>query len=288
MYSNNFTITIIDRGNEDRRAGIFNAFQDVVFCQLVYSDDGIIVCRDINDENIEAPTPPNITFLHIRDLDLIQVDKIRPEYGTIENTVFYGGNGGDDPDIPSNAKERIWRVILDKSESVSSEEGIQLRDYFKLPRDQRNDGTRPDILLPPKTFEILPSLSILCQGYLVVCAESEERGKYLDVIKPALEEMGWVDETGNRVIDKGNSLIRENLKGEWGKVQLPNWWYEEVFAWDDLRNKIACECGMNCFSKVDKHIRKLLNNIATTGERIDPLTVAKAYSAIAKVFAEST
>jgi hypothetical protein len=148
-----------------------------------------------------------------------------------------------------------------------------------------------------EVFEIIPTLSILCQGYLVVCAESKEKDKYWNDIEPALEEMGWVGETGNRVIDKGNSLIREDLKGEWGKVQLSNWWYEEVFTedknyssinWDELRNKIANECKQDNFNDIHEDIRILFNDIATKDKRIEPPTVAKAYSAIAKVLAEST
>jgi hypothetical protein len=286
MNKTEFVITIVEFKQKARLEGFFKVFKPMASIQQIYYSQDVkkYVCLVEDEKGISSPA---ITFIHAGDYEYIKSNN-GAEYGKIENTVFYGGSGGNDSRIPPEAKERIYRVMSDGYGNLLQKDAVELLEYFKLQPEQRNDGTRPDILRPPKTFEILPSLSILCQGYLVVCAESERKDKYLDDIKLALEEIGWVDETGKRVVAKGNSLIKEDLKAEWGKVQLPNWWYEEVFAWDDLRNKIACECGIDCFSKVDKHIRKLLNDIATTGKRIDPLTVAKAYSAIAKVFAEST
>jgi hypothetical protein len=182
-----------------------------------------------------------------------------------------------------------WAELLTWSAELSGQDkGIE--DVIKsMPRGVHR-------ILVHEPFQILPVLTNLCQGYLVACAESELRGKYLDDIKPALEEIGWVGETRNRVIAKGNSLFKDDFKGEWEKVQMSNWWYEDIFAednnylsikQDELKNNIAVECGEKDYCDVHDDIQELFNNIATEDKNIDPPTVAKAYIAIAKVLVVS-
>jgi hypothetical protein len=301
MNNKGFIVTVIDKRDDERRKGFVNAFKDEALIQQVYFDDARsvmdIVCRSADNRDILTPKPPNITFLHVRDRDLIDEKKIRPEYGKLENIVFYGGSGGNDSEISSNAKERIWRVISGGSGSISPEEVIHLREYFNLPPGNRNDHNRPEILLPQKTFEILSTLSILCQGYLAVCAKSEERGDCWNDIEPALEQMGWTV-----FINKGagKSLIKGNLGGKLPEVQKAGWWYEGVFdaqndktspspeKWDNLKKTLASECGRDRFEEVNDEIQKLFNDITTENKKIEPSTVANAYCAISGVLTDTT
>ncbi len=132
----------------------------------------------------------------------------------------------------------------------------------------------------------LIALSILCQGFLVVCSESEERDRYWNDIKPALKEMGWIDENGHRVIDNDNSLIKQNLKAKWEKVQMSNWWYDEVFAdgkndssikWETLEKTIASECNVTNGNSVPAQILELFSGIRNDPNKIKPEKVANAY-----------
>jgi hypothetical protein len=145
----------------------------------------------------------------------------------------------------------------------------------------------------------LIALSILCQGYLVICYESEERNKYMEQIKPTLIEMGWIDENRNRTIDKDDPIIKQNLGSKWSKVQETDWWYKDVFdvqndetnssseKWDNLKKVIASECGKDSFEEVDDGIKYLFGSIVKN-EKVEPPTVTKAYCAIAKVLENST
>jgi len=173
-------VTIIDSNDTDRRSGFINAFKGGATCQLFYRDEGVNVCRNSDKKNIDQPEPPHITFLHIRDRVLINDDQRKLEYGEIENTVFYGGNGGDDPEIPSNAKERIWRPLSGGARSLSQDEAKQLCEYFNRPPKERIDKYRPDILRCSIPFVILSTLSVLCQGYLTVIANYKQETNGID------------------------------------------------------------------------------------------------------------
>lgn len=74
-----------------------------------------------------------------------------------------------------------------------------------------------------EVLEVLPSLAILCQGYLAVCAEFKGKKTWCDEdIQPALEQMGWT----KFIQDKGSEIIKQGFgcPEDWKGVTNPDWW----------------------------------------------------------------
>jgi len=86
--------------------------------------------------------------------------------------VYYGASGEPDPRWDKAAKgkntERIWRLICDKdgNGALTQTEAKVLLAYAVELEAGRKAG-RPSILQPPKEYNTLVAISILCQGYLV-------------------------------------------------------------------------------------------------------------------------
>ncbi len=289
-----FVITIIDPDNSVRRDVLISVFQTIASIQLVCYDQANkgYVCQRMDGKDTSIP---DITFIHAGDYKKIIKNNKKREYGTIENTVFYGGGGGKDSRIPSESKECIYRTMSTESSNLSEEEAKELLEYFNLPPNQRNDDTRPDILLQPKTLEILPSLSILCQGYLAVHASKD--GHDSDCgdsdCKMALEKMGWGEFVSTGI---GVSLIRYDI-GEEKDINVvdkskdrrwSNWWRDDIFEdqeWEELKEAITRECDSKenkCkdYNDVPVSIRKIFDAIEAPAQEIDLGIVAKAYCEI--------
>jgi hypothetical protein len=143
--------------------------------------------------------------------------------------------------------------------------------------------------------DVLSALSILCQGYLAVHAEKQNGEWGPPEIKPALEQMGWID-----LLDgEGESGIAGQLKNMSGKrdeVNDPNWW-GDTFDEDDLTKKAKEEWG-EASTDDWKSVRNLLRRVEPAdGEEssssrrplteeelatVNPATVKDAYCALAE------
>lgn len=84
----------------------------------------------------------------------------------------------------------------------------------------------------PIRYDMLPALSILCQGYLGVASEYRRQEKRVkdqgEDLKRALTDMQW-DKVPHDIIEEH---IGKEIADKWQEVQNPRWW--DVFElWDD-------------------------------------------------------
>jgi hypothetical protein len=256
-------VTIIDN-KKKRRESMVRAFKDIRILQVQVQMAWPKLGYDEAEGDVDLKATPLIVFRHIRDLDIF------PGYGTLYNTVYYGGEGGEDTDFPKDGKERIWRIVDDDNGHLSTDEAAQLLEYFKLPVEKRNDDNRPEIL--KKIFEplVITSLSILSQGYLMAGVAA---GKIVD--KKVEELIGWNDKI-KEIFPKAESDWEEG----WEKVKNPKWWWD-VFAEDkesalkSMKEKIDLEWKENrpgVFNTLFDMIK---------GEQVDkPSIVTQVYCAI--------
>jgi hypothetical protein len=252
-------VTIIDR-LQSRREALEKVFSDLSIVQEAWRKSG----SDKVEGNVSSKVESLIVFRHMRD------KKILPGNGNNDNTVYYGGKGGEDSDFPKDGKERIWRIVDEDTGHLSTDEAAQLLDYFKLPVEERNDDNRPDIL--KKIFvPLITSLSILSQGYLMAGVAA---GKIVD--KKVEELIGWNDKI-KEIFPKSESDWEEG----WEKVKKPKWWWD-VFAEDketalkSMKEKIDLEW---------KNRPDVFNTLfdMIKGERVDkPSVVTQVYCAISK------
>ena len=150
-------------------------------------------------------------------------------------TVYYGGNGGEDPRCPPNAKERIWRAINPGSGILTAAEARQLINYAQQLNSGMADVERP-AFLRKQEVTILPTISILCQGFLAVWADKVGDDYGPEDIRKALQLMDWPD----FMKSTGADLIRGDLKSQRPTVSQPSWWSNilKVEETDERWNKV--------------------------------------------------
>ncbi|MBX3421818.1 MAG: hypothetical protein KF752_09725 [Pirellulaceae bacterium] len=174
----------------------------------------------------------------------------------------------------------IWGSV-DSGESLSEEKwtGLVLHAIDRKP-------AVPDFLQVRPVLEIVPALSLLCQGYLAEYALKNQidgtvstKG-FVDVGK-ALKAMGWVDD---ELAEKVSQTV-DNLNFD-SEKQTPNvaFWTEPFEGSKLLREGIRCE--------LPKSLTKLPDDIENLFKAIDERmvsdedfvdTVAKAYLTLSKL-----
>lgn len=125
-----------------------------------------------------------------------------------------------------------------------------------------------EIVCPALTsFEVLPSLSILCQGYLVASARQNENGTWEPVeITPALRQMGWLALVTEE--DAFSASEVQNVSARIETVARGGWWLQpfellvdnqevDAVRWEQFVSDVEDEWG----SGLPDEVRALLDLI---------------------------
>lgn len=247
-----------------RREEMAKAFKGIAFVQMAWQKEG----GEEAEGDVDMKATPLIVFKHMRDKEILT------GYGSNDNTVYYGGNGGEDPDFPKDGKERIWRIVDKVTGHLSSDEAAQLLEYFKLPVKKRNDDNRPGILKKKLEPQVIASLSILSQGYLMAGVAA---GKIVD--KKVEYLIGWDDKI-KKIFPKADS----DWEAGWEKVKEPQWWWD-TFAEDkedalkSMKEKIKLEWEKDRPDVFDK-----LFDMIEGGQVDQPSVIAQVFCAISDKF----
>jgi hypothetical protein len=104
----------------------------------------------------------------------------------------------------------------------------------------------PSCCEPEQEAEILPALSILCQGYLAVHAE--EHGEE-DSMESALDQMGWSEDLTLSGLD---GRVEESTKPDWWRVfddenglldEAEEEWGDEADGWSTVKDLLIRVIG---------------------------------------------
>lgn len=213
-------ITIIDR-DDSRRNAMLEAFREIATRQYAYRPGGstLFFGNGENDEKLEKLEPSLIILKHLRDSDIA-------EDLEADLRVYYGGNGGNDPDFKGGGGEIIWREIASGSNALTKGEAKRLIEYAEAQKDAKAenppDKIRPIFLDPPKRFPLLLALTILCQSYIVVCAADAKRA-YSDA-EPFIKALQYKSTNPESTDQTLHLFINQTLAKHRREVQSQIWW----------------------------------------------------------------
>lgn len=269
-------IFIYDNSDE-RRISLANAFRGLIatrqFFRNAHGDLCITVFENAEHEEVDALC----CLVHVRDRRMYE--NYCPSGSHL--VVYYGGNGGDDKDIPKDA-DRIWRPLLSSSGVLTGTEPSELINYATHLRSALS--TRPVFLLSPSpSCDFCACLSILCQGFLAQyalnptnCVNHAINTKGCADVRTALKSMGWVNEDGSKPeivkelehqrstksVDESQS---ERDEAERDKSSISNseldFWQSPFDVGKSLREGLEEECGA---------IRKIVESKIQNGTLVWP------------------
>lgn len=272
-------VTIVDRDSQ-RRDALARVFGRLATVQCVFPDRGGVGMRSPDGAALPRLVRPLFVLRHYRD------QSCAPDHGDRLCTVYYGGNGGDDPDAPEGEIERVWRPVGAAHGVLSEDEARELIGYFRRPPSERDESTRPQVIRAPMAREVGPALSILCQGYLAVVVAAEgEAASIIGAEERALigAHIGW-----ERIPPDIRADIGDRWTGRSGEpgVSEAAWWakpFEDGAAvdWERVEHQLAEELKKDTGQLPDS-IRDLLSALGRKGKSLkDPCTVFQAYQALA-------
>jgi hypothetical protein len=199
---------VVDR-EPDRRAKLSLAMRmsgALTFEIFLDPSDGRVVAED-SGTPVDIPrTDALLVLRHFRDRAVL------PDLrGCV--TIWYGGSGGDDPDCPHDAAERIWRPVAAGSGCLTAQEAAALTQYVRTKYAEGGTCDRPSFLKPDDSASVVAALHVLCEGYLLA-TESQR----LDTQRPRADARA--EPTGT---DASVSPALAALPAE-GPVR--SWWLE--------------------------------------------------------------
>jgi hypothetical protein len=139
----------------------------------------------------------------------------------------------------------------------------------------KEEAPKPDLLLPPRSYQLLPALAILCQGYLAVHARQSEDGWGPTEIAPALKQIGYTSEVHKR--------NQTNLEAKKKAVTDPEWWVLTETNNRDLMRRARQEWGPDDnpgWEKFCALIHRIDKNNTPLDKAEDQELVATAYCAL--------
>jgi hypothetical protein len=197
--------------------------------------------------------------------------------------------GGDPQNDTGN---EIWiRKPLTSNSPLTEQDAKTLHDFVSQWKAEQKMPPLPDLLRPVVSLQVLPALSILCQGYLALHVNLET-GKFDDAVKEeercvcteALKTMGWL-EVKDSSEERRRGILREMQanKDDPELARRPEWW-AETFDGEDfpLEEEAKKEWGSSWIS--DGQVAKALIYLikSDTDCEIPAALVAKTYLAIAE------
>lgn len=267
-------VVIIIDNTLSRRNDMAAAFEGVAEVQLAYRDlsSGKVRRRSAKGHKLVTLGPALLILRHFRD------QKVDPEIQAAL-TVFYGGNGGSDPDRPEGDPEVIWRQVNAGSGTLNTDEAIEILNYAKAIQKKIPHPEKPAFLKHAYNPVVLPALSILCQGYLAVHAEKIGGEWGPAPIRGALTHMklpSFFEQSQGSM-----NVLKDSLPKKRDLVRSPGWW-RSVFpkGKKSAEKQITEELAESGISE-NHPLKKLLDEIF--GEKdISAAVVATAYCAVAK------
>lgn len=253
-------VAIID-SDRARRQTMAGSFRGSAAVEVAFSDEENLRLRreTAAGESLPHFSPALVALRHFGDLSL------EPDLAAVL-TVYYGGNGGDDPRCPADAEERIWRVVSPGGAGIL--DVLEARQLLAYARARQSGTPRPAFLEPPSmAFETLAALALLCQGYLAVLALAPEPVRRSDAVLAALQRMGLQASLGG---DGPGNLIPGSEAGP-DIVCSPGWWLDvfelaegdeanQARLWRDFEERVG---GAWRRGEAPVTVRGLLNAIRT-------------------------
>ncbi|MBD2179293.1 hypothetical protein H6F42_20425 [Pseudanabaena sp. FACHB-1998] len=248
----------------------------------------------------ESSTCPNIFFIHISDqilgIDTPYVEFFNYIVETLPSSLVVIYSGGtliktetdEGFELNVDRSSTIWNLKLEQQTisnfcviqyPVSNGNEMNLEMALEAYTLGNNKEEFFQILQGEK-LEILPALSILCQGYLAVHTDFDNHE-----VTTALEKMGWIDFNNS---SEYSSIISQDVLNKKSVVQQISWWlypFAEMnlqgsSILDEIKKKIEKEWNEKKCGKVCDCILQLLDLLK--GKNLeDPLIVARAYVSIA-------
>jgi hypothetical protein len=256
-----------------RRKAMAEAFEGIADVQVAYhnASNKKVRRRSAKGDKLDALGPALLILRHFRD------QKIDPEIKTVL-TVFYGGNGGSDPDRPEGDPEVIWRQVNAGSGTLSSAEASELLVYATAIHEGTARPKKPTLLQHAYDPVLLPAISILCQGYLAVHAVKLGGEWGPPGIKSALTHMKL---PSFFEASRGDmNQLMDSLPKKRDLVSSPEWW-KSVLPGNKKKaeKQIADELEVNTFDECGI-LKQLLDEIYGD-DAVSPSVVAGAYCAVA-------
>ncbi|MEM7476315.1 MAG: hypothetical protein AAF483_15075 [Planctomycetota bacterium] len=220
--------------------------------------DGRTVVHGSPEDMQRDPKPEDVTLVlrHFRDMP------IKPEYGRLENTVFYGGNGACDPKAPEDSHFAIQRKIESAKEALRQDEGRELLAFVR--GSSRRVADFPEAIRPPESMGLFCALSHLCEGYLLtnVVFESFE---YDASIKKAIRLSG---------AEHLNECDVKALRNESQSA-----WFKDAANWTDVLGASLQRGLRERLGNTGECIRSFLERLETNkSQPLSPIEVAEVYN----------
>jgi hypothetical protein len=159
-----------------------------------------------------------------------------------EHVIYYSGKAPEgDKRFPKDPHYRVNRPVTQHAGCVKKEEALEILEFVDA---LGHGGTPqlPQLLTPRRALSLLPTLAILCQGYLFLHAlrglDDEEAAR---MIESGAERMGWKEILKQRSYQH---LLPPDLPHELGRVNRPSWWlqpFREIFPYHDPASDIDSE-----------------------------------------------
>jgi hypothetical protein len=223
----------------------------------------IVVChlsREEDWENILTNSPPNAVRVRVSSVGFSKTDN-KPLPRLQDNKIYELYLV-----LPAKKlRKEQWQEIL---------QGISDLDNLKALVAGRNPQRLRSFFVHEE--EWLAALSILCQGYLAVHAQSREsrEGK----MGKALKKMGWTEDF---IREQGNTLQLSSLGSKIGEVRALNWWLNGLGSGEELRGLLTKEWQALDDSSMSEPLELLLAAMVNESQIQSPELVAEVYLAIA-------
>jgi hypothetical protein len=247
----NMRILVVDQDIERGHTNGISFYQENIEIFLYDKRRRYKIVNEAEKEDRNFPQEFNLVFLHSSNRDFW--DYLKNDSNLVAEVVIYYTSVFS-PNLVVN--NEIWieqRGIRTIDDALTVREAKRIVNWYV---NGANPNTFPLRAIPPS---ILPSLSILCQGYLAINYDLKS-----SVVHESLQKMGW--NTSLLIID----IAKKKLK-----VQKAEWWLQ-IFG--DQSENIETLLQEECNGNIDAAISNLL--IAIRQVKIEPDLVANAYIAI--------
>ena len=256
-------IGIYDKGN-----------RGTTFIQNVreYSKLKTKVCADIH-----ALHDCEIVIAHIYEKEWNSfIENSFPGYVRVRVTI--GGNFSDKPPPTVENGVYIFHLVM-RAGDLEPEwkeilSGLSKKKVVEsLIRGENPNGLRSFFV--HEELEHLATLTMLCEGYLVVHAGHAD---YCPDICHALDLMGWTELQSSA---RGQGTIYQNLSKKKDEVQQPEWWLN-MFGKAGLYKDVRQEWKATAKAKMPEALNKLLKTIRNNEATVSAKIVADAYCVLGR------
>jgi len=146
------------------------------------------------------------------------------------HTIYYGGKEPSGDERFPRDSYRINRSITRRSGYPNSDEAKELLEFAEA-LNRGESPEPPQLLSPRRPLTLLPTLAILCQGYLFLHAlRGVEDPVAAKLVECGTERMGWNELLNQRSYQH---LLPPDLPRELARVSRPSWWlqpFREMFS----------------------------------------------------------